>query len=76
MDLALLSEGDPLLFNVYNVIVVSASKHTHVKQDLARRFADFVLSAEGQQIIADFGKDHFGEALFFTGPAAKPAAGQ
>jgi tungstate transport system substrate-binding protein len=71
LDLAVLAEGDPLLVNQYSVILVSPAKHAHVHQDSARRFADFLLSPETQKEIADFGKDRFGQPLFFTGDAPK-----
>jgi tungstate transport system substrate-binding protein len=67
LDLVVLCEGDPLLVNRYSVIVVSREKHPHVRRDAAQRFADFLLSAEGQGAIADFGRDRFGEPLFFPG---------
>jgi tungstate transport system substrate-binding protein len=63
--LVLLSEGDPLLFNPYSVLVVSARKFPWLDVELATRFADFIRSDEGQTIIRDFGKDRFGTALYF-----------
>ena len=55
-------EGDPLLFNPYAVIAVSPEMHSHVKRDLAQALIDFVVSDEGQQIIADYRVE--GEQLF------------
>lgn len=63
--LAVLSEGDPQLFNPYSLIVVSAKKFPWLNAKLATQFAAFVRSGEGQSIIRDFGKDMFGTALFF-----------
>ena len=63
--LAVLSEGDPQLFNPYSVIVVNAKKFPWLNVALATRFADFIRSEEGQSIIRDFGKDKFGAALFY-----------
>jgi tungstate transport system substrate-binding protein len=51
--------------------VVSPDKHPHVREQAARQFADFLLSAEAQRVIADFGKDDFGEPLFFPEAAGK-----
>src|SRR5262245_18820537 len=56
LDLAVLCEGDALLRNPYSVIVVSPEKHPHVRESAARRFADFLTSAEGRRAIAGFGK--------------------
>jgi tungstate transport system substrate-binding protein len=67
LDLMLLCAGDVLLVNQYSVIVVNQEKHPHVRVEAARKFADFLLSREGQKTIADFGKDRFGQALFFPG---------
>ncbi|MEX2560766.1 MAG: substrate-binding domain-containing protein [Pirellulales bacterium] len=69
LDLAILSQGDPLLRNQYAVIVVNPAKHPHVKAAAARRFADFMLSPETQSSIGRFGADQFGEPLFFPDAA-------
>ena len=49
-------EGDPVLFNPYHVMAVNPVKHPHVKYDLAKKYIDFVISEQGQKIIADFKK--------------------
>jgi tungstate transport system substrate-binding protein len=64
-DLTILSEGDPLLSNEYSVTIISQSKHPHVKIDLAEKLADFLVAPATQRVIAEFGKDQFGEQLFF-----------
>ena len=56
-------EGDTKLFNQYGVILVNPAKHPHVKADLGQAFVDYVLSAEGQKVIADYKID--GKQLFF-----------
>jgi tungstate transport system substrate-binding protein len=63
-----------VLGNPYSVILVNPAKHAHVQQQAARRFADFLLSRQGQQAIADFGKDRYGEPLFFVAAGGRPAA--
>jgi tungstate transport system substrate-binding protein len=67
LDLDVLHEGDPLLVNPYSVIVVNPQMHPHVQHEAAQKFADFLLSAETQKTIADFGKDRFGQPLFSAG---------
>jgi tungstate transport system substrate-binding protein len=62
-NLVVLVEGDKRLFNQYGVIVVNPAKHPHVKKDLAQAFADWVLSANGQDTIAAYRIG--GEQLFF-----------
>lgn len=58
-------EKDLELFNPYSVIVVSHSKFPWVNHELARKFAEFIRGTEGQNIIRNFGKEQFGEPLFF-----------
>jgi tungstate transport system substrate-binding protein len=70
-DLDILLQGDRLLLNRYSVIVVNPEKHTHVHHQAARKFAAFLLSPEGQKAIADFGKDRYGQPLFFVGAAGE-----
>ncbi|MDO8444732.1 MAG: substrate-binding domain-containing protein [Deltaproteobacteria bacterium] len=62
-DLVLLYEGDKALFNPYGVIAVNPKKHPHVKYDLAMKLIEFLISKEGQGIIANFNVN--GEQLFF-----------
>lgn len=66
--LPLLVEGDPRLFNVYHVIVVSPEQHDHVHIDAARRFSDFLLAPETQEAIEVFGRAEFGASLFVPYP--------
>ena len=63
--LDILVEGDPELYNQYSVIVVSPLKYPRIQYKLAKKFADFIRSAEGQNIIKTYGIDKFGEPLFF-----------
>ncbi len=62
-DLAVLVEGDQRLFNQYGVMVVNPARHAHVKQADAQKFVDWVTSAAGQSVIADYKIG--GEQLFF-----------
>ena len=56
---------DQSLLNPYGVIPVNPEKHAGVKFELATQFAGWITSAEVQQMIADYGKDKFGQALFY-----------
>ena len=60
---------DKALLNPYGVIPVNPATHPGVNFDLATHFAKWLTSAETQQMIADYGKDKFGQALFY--PSAK-----
>lgn len=60
-------EGDEKMFNQYGVILANKEKHPNVKADLGQQFVDWVISDEGQKVIADYKID--GQQLFF--PNAK-----
>jgi len=64
LDLAVLVEGDPVLFNPYGVIAVNPQKHSHVDYEGAMAFITFLTGPEGQGIIRDFKKN--GEPLFYA----------
>jgi tungstate transport system substrate-binding protein len=66
-DLDLVFAGDPVLFNPYGVIPVNPARHPHVKREAAERFAQWLVSKEGQEAIAAFRAD--GQQVFF--PNAK-----
>ncbi len=70
LDLAILVEGDPTLFNPYHVIAVNPATHPHVNYLGAMLFIGWLTSPAGQKIIADFGREEFGRPLFI--PAAIP----
>ncbi|HEY8564518.1 MAG TPA: substrate-binding domain-containing protein [Beijerinckiaceae bacterium] len=71
-DLAVLVEGDQRLFNPYGVMLVSPSKHPHVKAAEGQAFIDWLISGPGQRAIADYRIG--GEQLFF--PNAAGGAGR
>ncbi|KAA0875077.1 substrate-binding domain-containing protein [Nitrincola tapanii] len=64
LDNQLLLQGDPSLFNSYQVILVNPERHPHVQVDEARRFSDWLVSETGQALINAFQVD--GEPLFFA----------
>jgi len=70
LDLAILVEGDPALFNPYHVIAVNPAKHPHVNYVEAMLLIGWLTSPEGQQIITNFGTQEYGQPLFI--PAAIP----
>lgn len=53
-DLVIVVEGDRQLFNQYGVMLVNPAKHPHVKKEPGQAFVDWVISAEGQKVIADY----------------------
>jgi len=60
--------GDKLLINVYSVYI--ASHCSGEEREWAQAFADFVAGPRGQEIIASYGVEEYGEPLFY------PAAGR
>ena len=52
--LEILVEGDDRLANVYGALLVSATRHPHVKQADADRLIDWLISERGQRAIAGF----------------------
>lgn len=62
INLEVVYEGASNLLNPYHVILVNPKKHPHVKTKLAQRYVDYIRSAEGQAIIANFKVN--GELLF------------
>jgi len=63
LDLVIVSEGDPVLFNPYHVIAINPERHPHVKYKLATEYINFITSEAGQKIIQDFKVK--GEPLFY-----------
>ena len=57
--------GDKALLNPYGVIPVNPEKHPGVNVELATQFAEWLTSAEIQQMIGDYGKEQFGQPLFY-----------
>lgn len=68
IEMTIVLEGDPILFNQYGVMAVNPEKYKHVKYNEAMEFINWLISKEGQQAIAWF-KDSNGNALFI--PNAK-----
>jgi len=64
LELVVLVEGDPALFNVYHVMQVNPEKFDDVNGPGGAAFVDFMISDSVQEIIRDFGVDKFGQALF------------
>jgi tungstate transport system substrate-binding protein len=64
LDLEILVEGDPILFNPYGVIAVNPNKGPQIKVDLANTFIDWLISVPTQGVISQFGVDEFGSPLF------------
>jgi tungstate transport system substrate-binding protein len=63
IDLVVLCEGDPALANPYGVVPINLEKHPHVKYDLSRAFAEWLVSRKGQTVIDNYRL--LGKQLFY-----------
>jgi tungstate transport system substrate-binding protein len=62
-DLVVAVEGDKRLFNQYGVMLVNPAKHPTVRAELGQQFIDWLVSPEGQKVIADYKIN--GQQLFY-----------
>jgi tungstate transport system substrate-binding protein len=60
-----LIEGGDELLNVYTAMAVNPETHPGVNCEMANEFINFLVSDEGQEIIATFGEEQYGQPLFF-----------
>ncbi len=65
LALDILREGDRDLLNIYHVIEVNEAKWPKVNTAGAKAFADFMVSAETQELIKKYGVAKYGSPLFF-----------
>ncbi|MRR15841.1 MAG: tungsten ABC transporter permease [Deltaproteobacteria bacterium] len=71
IKLAVLVEGDQAMLNFMSLIPVNQAKFPRVNRTGALQFINWVAAADkGQLIIRDFGKDKYGEPLFFPNSEA------
>ncbi|MGI5901794.1 MAG: substrate-binding domain-containing protein [Desulfitobacteriia bacterium] len=68
IELEIVLEGAKELLNIYHVMQVNPEKHpdlsTPINAEGAKAFVEFMISADTQKIIENFGKDTYGESLF------------
>ncbi|RME72571.1 MAG: tungstate ABC transporter [Chloroflexi bacterium] len=64
LDLQILVEGDPRLFNPYGVIQVNPDRYPNVNAAGASAFIDWLTAVDTQRMIGEFGRDRFGMPLF------------
>ena len=61
-NLKILFRGDPVLINTYHTLCQPEGATPN--QPLAAALVDFVVSSEGQKLIADYGAAAYGEGLY------------
>ncbi|MDD3652565.1 MAG: substrate-binding domain-containing protein [Desulfotomaculaceae bacterium] len=65
IKMEILSEGDKSLLNVYHVMQVNPDKFTKVNEAGGKALVEFMVAPDTQKLIEEFGKDKYGEPLFF-----------
>ncbi len=66
LDLDIILEGDPILFNNYHVMNVNPEKWPDVNFEGAKAFNAFCISREAQEFLKEFGVEKFGQPLFYA----------
>lgn len=64
-DMEIVVEGDEALLNIYHVMQVNPDKSDIINSAGAEAFVEFMISDETQSIIEEFGKEEYGQPLFF-----------
>ncbi len=71
LKLAIVAQGDRALLNIYHVMQVNPEKFPKVNEAGAKAFVEHITGPEAQKIIGNFGRDKFGEALFYPDAGKK-----
>lgn len=67
LDLDVIVDQGNDLINVYSIIVVNPDKVSNTDVDTAKRFETWITSDSTLDLIAEYGIDTYGQALFFVG---------
>jgi tungstate transport system substrate-binding protein len=70
LDLDILVEGDARLRNPYGVLPLSPRDDADINVAAAQAFVTWITSPEVQAMIGEFGKDKFGQPLFYPNAQA------
>lgn len=65
LSLKILFQGDPVLKNQYSVMLVNPARYPKVNARGAANFRAWLLGREAANLIRHYGKDQFGQPLFF-----------
>lgn len=65
LALVIVSEGDDALINRYSLILVNAARFPKVNAEGARAFFDFMLSKQAKSLIENYGREKYGQQLFY-----------
>lgn len=65
LKLAIMVEGEKALLNIYHVMQINPEKFPKVNSPGARAFVDYLVAADTQKLISQFGVDKYGAPLFY-----------
>jgi tungstate transport system substrate-binding protein len=71
LDLEILFQGEKSLLNIYHVITVNPEILKNINYPGAKAFADWMVTADTQKIIATFGVEKYGQELFIADAGKK-----
>jgi len=63
LDLVIVTEKNDKMYNQYGVMMVNPEKYP-IKEAEVQEFIDWILSDEGQGLIAEYGVEEYGQSLF------------
>lgn len=66
LDLEVIVSESPDLRNDYSIIAINPEKVKNVDRETALKFEEWMLSEKALNLIAEFGKEKYNQALFFT----------
>jgi tungstate transport system substrate-binding protein len=66
LAMEILYEGDKALLNIYHVITVNPDKWPKINYTGAKAFADWMVAADTQKMISEYGKEKYGQVLFIA----------
>lgn len=64
LDMVIVCEGDPALFNNYYVMNVNPERWPEVNYEGAKAFSGFCVSTKAQEFLNGYGVEEYGEPLF------------
>lgn len=64
-NLQIVVEGDEVLLNIYHVMQVNPEKNDMINGEGAEKFVEFMINADTQAVIEEFGVEEYGQPLFF-----------
>ena len=74
IDLVAIVDEGSILLNVYSVIACNPSMNSNVNYEMAENLVDFLISAEVQELISNYGTNQYGDSLFIPCAGNEPTS--